>query len=327
MHVHRPRSVFYHHPCIDGSTAAWAVHKALGEQARYIGLDHAEQDDITDKILHNVTAETVAVFVDFAPAPHVLNDILDHVQGIEIYDHHVSAMRALTEFQDHPKVKMTFDLDRSGAGLAYDIFSLHSGRPLFIDLVERVDLARGEQFDSPDQFFLVSSFINTMDVTRPLDHVFADIDELCQINDIHEFERRGAPARRQYQRQIRRTLEAVDYMNLSMLKYGRGLTNIPAVHGHIGNLGHEFIPRLLALCPHQFRMGVIWSYQTDDMITMSLRSDKEIDVSMIAVELADAFGLSGGGHHNIAAVRFTVDQFHDFAMKAGLYFDKKAPRI
>ena len=316
------KTVFYHHPCLDGSTAAWAAYQKWGDQAAYVGLDHSDYDTITETILTNVTPETVAVFLDFAPRREVLENIIDHVKGVVIYDHHISAQKSLAAFSDHPKCDVHFDMNRSGAGMAYDVFSNGSPRPLFINLVEKLDLYQPQKFYSPDQFYDVSAYLSSIDVDRPLDQLIPVIDDLVQKKDINWFERSGHQSRMTYRKEIETVLSDTQMINLAQLEHAGGCYEVPSVNARIDDLGHEFSPMLLAACPHDKKMGLIWHRHSDEVVKVSLRSDQNIDVSLVAEEMADKFGQNGGGHKGAAAVRFTTEQFKDFAEKVGIQFNE-----
>tara|TARA_B100000686_G_scaffold343635_1_gene424822 strand:+ start:5422 stop:6408 length:987 start_codon:yes stop_codon:yes gene_type:complete len=315
------RTVFYHHPCLDGTTAAWAAYQKLGDTASYIGLDHSDYETITETILNNVTPETIAVFLDFAPRREVLENIIDHVKGIEIFDHHISAQKSLAAFSDHSKCHIVFDMDRSGAGMAYDIFSDGSPRPLFINLVEKLDLYQPQKFDTPDQFYDVSAHLSSIDVDRPLAQMLPVIDELIQQSDVQWFEQAGHPKRMAYREKIEEVLDGMEMINLALLDHADGCYQVPSVNARIDDLGHEFSPMLLSACPHEKKMGLIWHRHSDEVVKVSLRSDQKIDVSMVAEEMAEKYGENGGGHKGAAAARFTTDQFNDFAEEVGLTFN------
>ncbi len=236
-------TVFYHHPCIDGSTAAWAVRKKLGDGARYVGLDHAEHDAITDKIKSHVNKDTIAIFVDFAPRAEILREVIDRVKGVEIYDHHVTAEKGLVHFEDHPKCKIVFDMDRSGAGIAYDEF-IGGARPVFIRFVEDLDLYQPKRFDNMDQFFDVASFLTNIDVEEPFEQVMAQIERLAKVDDASFFSKEGRPYRYAYLKKINAVMNKISFANLVFLKNGQGLSHVPLVHADLHELGHEFIPKL-----------------------------------------------------------------------------------
>lgn len=319
--MEQPRTIFYHHPCMDGSTAAWAAYKKFGDQVRYVGLDHADYDTIEKTILDNVTPQSIAVFLDFAPRGIVLENIIEHVGGIEVHDHHISAQKDLQPYLDHPKCHIHFDMNRSGAGISYDYFSGGAARPLFVDLVERIDLYKPERFDSPEQFYLVSSYLSSIDVNRPLNEMIPVINDLVEIKDIKEFENLGQAPRAAYLEQVERVLREVDFANLTVLESAAHCTDIPIAQARINDMGHEFSPLLLEKCPHEHKAGMVWEFHDPETIKVSLRSDGNIDVSRIAEEMGARFGLNGGGHKGASAVRFTVEQFKDFAARINFPFN------
>lgn len=312
-------TIFYHHPCIDGSVAAWSMYKKFGDDARYVGLDHADFHTIEKTILDNVGPDTTAVFVDFAPRKNILENVLDQVSRVEVYDHHVTAQKDLAAFKDHEKCHIVFDMARSGAGIAYDV-CLDGERPLFVTLVENLDLYKPERFANDDQFFNIASFLGTFDTERPLKAVMNDIDQLIEIDDIQTFEDLGRPHREIYLKEIHEVLEQIDMIDLSFLSSAPDSTQVPAVNANLHTLGHEFSPKLIETCPLNEKLGLTWAYHNEDTVKVSFRSDNVIDVSRVAEELGNDYGLNGGGHKGAASVRFTVEQFKTFAEKSGLNF-------
>ena len=70
--------------------------------------------------------------------------IVDASGHLLVLDHHKTAQAALADI-DHAKAKIVFDMERSGAGLAWDYFyplATGSARPPLIDMVEDRDLWR-----------------------------------------------------------------------------------------------------------------------------------------------------------------------------------------
>jgi uncharacterized protein len=135
----------FHSNCQDGFGAAWAVRRALGK-------DNVEffpgvyQDDPPD-----VTGRDV-IMVDFSYKRPVLDEMARVARSIQIFDHHKSAAEDLADLPlpgfNYPAVgvmaKMTaiFDMNRSGAGLAWDCFHPGLMRPTLINHIEDRDLWR-----------------------------------------------------------------------------------------------------------------------------------------------------------------------------------------
>ena len=123
--------VIYHGNCADGFGAAWAVWKAHPDWEFYAGVHQNPPPDVSGR----------AVFmVDFSYKRAVIETMLESAECISIIDHHETAMADLADFA-HPKLAVTFDMERSGAGMAWDIF--HGvERPRLINHIEDRDLWR-----------------------------------------------------------------------------------------------------------------------------------------------------------------------------------------
>jgi len=128
--------VLYHDNCPDGFTAAWAVWKALGDSAEYRAVNYgqAPPDDVAGRRL---------ILVDFS-YPHAGMNHLANLNplSIEVYDHHKTAQAELAGWT---RGRVVFDMERSGAGIAWDEF--HQGeavwlgvRPNLVSYVEDRDL-------------------------------------------------------------------------------------------------------------------------------------------------------------------------------------------
>jgi uncharacterized protein len=128
-------TVLYHANCYDGFGAAWAVRKALGPDAQYLPVKYGEAPpDGLDR--------RFVVLVDFSYPRDVLLALAERVGALSIYDHHKTAAADLANCQ-HPNIDMVvFDMERSGAGIAWDSFHPVTSRPKLIDYVEDRDLWR-----------------------------------------------------------------------------------------------------------------------------------------------------------------------------------------
>ncbi len=124
--------VLYHDNCPDGFAAAWACWKALGETAEYIpcSYGHAPPD---------VTNATVYI-VDFSFKRPVMLEMAAAANHIHVLDHHLTARDDLADL-DAPGMRVTFDMERSGATLAWQHF--HGVAPCWlVDYAEDRDLWR-----------------------------------------------------------------------------------------------------------------------------------------------------------------------------------------
>lgn len=156
----------YHGNCADGFTAAWAVrHAAVAQNVDFVPAVYGEAPP-------DVTGADV-VLVDFSYKRPVLFEMAAAARSVLVLDHHKTAAEDLAgipkprgEWHDHiheatyhddrdgPYLRAVFDMDRSGAQLAWDYFhrdtGYHAGMPLnrppLVDYVADRDLWR---FDLP----------------------------------------------------------------------------------------------------------------------------------------------------------------------------------
>lgn len=145
----------YHNQCADGFGAAWAVWKAF--KSGEIDFHAADYKDPPP----DVEGRDV-LMVDFSYKRPVLEEMAKSARSILILDHHKSAAEDLAGYPEPPEfiewdeerewdsnVAALFDMNRSGAGLAWDYFH-DATRPPLIDLIENRDLWRHEQEGYPE---------------------------------------------------------------------------------------------------------------------------------------------------------------------------------
>ncbi|MDB5997219.1 MAG: hypothetical protein JWP42_4355 [Pseudomonas sp.] len=150
MHKHlHPLICIHHGNCADGFGAAWVVRKALGAGIEFHAATHGQPaPDVAGK---NV------VIVDFSYPYATLASMAHAAESVLILDHHKTAQAGLQElpfagttfdqFQDYcqaapvgTKIGALFDMNRSGAGIAWDFFFPDAPRPALINHIEDRDL-------------------------------------------------------------------------------------------------------------------------------------------------------------------------------------------
>lgn len=130
--------VIYHGNCADGFTAAWAVRQALGDTAEYYPATYQDAPpDVTGKHV---------VLVDFSYKRPVLLELAKVAASILVLDHHKTAEADLRDIEtvvsDICPIRVVFDMQRSGARIAWDFY--HEGKPVprLVAYVEDRDLWR-----------------------------------------------------------------------------------------------------------------------------------------------------------------------------------------
>ena len=266
----RPYLIIYHGNCCDGFTAAWAAHRLLDGPCELFAATYASDGE--DVELPDVTGRR-AYMLDFCVGEAQLRRLIDAAESIRVFDHHASAERVCGEFDC-----CTFDMDRSGAGLTWDILSCGAERPWLIDYVEDRDLWRHALPDTKE----VNAYIALVPKT---------LDEWNMLNflGIGNVAIRGTIA-----------VKAADAYVEVMLPLARVMTF----------LGHADIPVVNAPPPHtsdivgrlaegtEFAVG--WHQRADGHYVYSLRSRGGFDVGALAQEHG------GGGHPGAAG--FTLGE-------------------
>jgi oligoribonuclease NrnB/cAMP/cGMP phosphodiesterase (DHH superfamily) len=210
------------------------------------------------------------VMVDFSYALPVMVQIAELSTSLLVLDHHQTAESALAAFS-HPRAEVHFDMERSGAGMAWDHFFPHTKRPWIVDYVEDRDLWRHALPDGP----AVNAFLGTL--RYDFEHWYQtsrlDVADVVRLGQVVE------DKIRHYVTEV-----AKNARRFAFEGYDVPLVNAPQVD----------ISELVGfLCGGEtFAMG--WWQRADGKFSYSLRSRGDFDVS----ELAKRHG--GGGHKNAA---------------------------
>jgi hypothetical protein len=120
--------VGYHGECLDGSVAAFAAYECYGDSAEYRPLLHRNPPpaDLEGRDF---------ILLDFAYSSRIVAEF--RAKSTTILDHHDTLIDDLRE-----KPGVLIDLDRSGAGIAWDQLHPAEKRPRLVNYVEDDDLGR-----------------------------------------------------------------------------------------------------------------------------------------------------------------------------------------
>ena len=139
--------VLYHGGCYDGFGAAWAAYQQFKDEAEYIPVYYGQSppDDVRN------FGGTLYI-LDFSYSPRELETF--KAEKIVVLDHHMSTMKDWAQhlgLDETPESTLTwvdksqlvyFDMNRSGAGIAWDYFQVAKPRPALINYMEDRDLWR-----------------------------------------------------------------------------------------------------------------------------------------------------------------------------------------
>jgi len=260
------RIIVYHDNCHDGITALWCAKQSheWADGEPYAGK-HGEGPD-----LERLRGAHVLI-VDFSWKRPELQAVAKVAASLVVLDHHASAEAELKDFPG-----CTFDMNRSGAGLTWDVLHPGKPRPRLVDYVEDRDLWLFKLPFSREVHAACNCYPTTLEVRSKLMQV--DIDVLG--ND-------GAAILRYHDKLVESACRHVTREVIA----GFDVPSIacPTVElisdvGHRLSIGEPFAA----------------TYMTDEKGTRhySLRSDGEgQDVGVIATSLG------GGGHKHAAGFR------------------------
>lgn len=272
----------YHKNCADGFAAAWVVRKALGADIEFHAASYGEPaPEVTGKYV---------VVVDFSYPLQILMTMSLVAESVLVLDHHKSAQEQLYTVpaagshylevpQEIGRLHALFDMNRSGAGIAWDYFFPDQARPALINHIEDRDLWR---FAIP-----ATKAITAAVFSYPYD--FDTWDYLAET-DLRELVLEGSAIDRKHQKDIRHLVETT---RREMMIGGHTVpvANLPpTMASDAGGLMAKGEP--FAAC----------YWDTADARQFSLRStDEGEDVSVIAAQYG------GGGHRNAAGFKVSFD--------------------
>lgn len=134
--------VLYHARCTDGAGAMWSAWKFFQDNATYLGVGKNSKSQAS--IIKKCHDADRVYMCDCMLGMDTVESLLE--SGITVYmlDHHISNMNDLqdAELQEkYPDLLKDFsDLERSGAGIAWDYFHEGQPRPSIINYIEDFDL-------------------------------------------------------------------------------------------------------------------------------------------------------------------------------------------
>lgn len=298
----------YHGNCADGFGAAWAVRKALPDCDFFAGIYQNEPPKIEPG--------RIVIFVDFSYKRDVMLKFLEQrPEGVLLLDHHKSAVEDLKAggpyiidmgayqgaltwqrfldnlAQDHieggPRIYTVFDMQRSGAGMAWDFFHPNQPRPELINRIEDRDLWR---FAYPD-----TRAVQAAVFSYPYDFDTWDLLFKCNLETLRI---EGEAIERKHFKDIN---ELVGVVTRPMKIGGHEVLMANLPYTLTSDAGHK-------LAQGKPFGGCYWD--TPEGRVFSLRStDEGIDVS----EIAKQYG--GGGHRNASGFRLSYEKAREFELR------------
>lgn len=273
--------VITHGSCRDGFCAAWVVRRKFPDAEIHFAYYGKEPPDVTDRDV---------IMVDFSYPREVMSWLAVECRSLVVLDHHKTAEAALAGWgQDMDPFNVNtprggrgpyvlFDMNRSGAGLAWDYFFAGELRPWLVDYVEDRDLWRHKLPHS----HAVNAYIGVLqfdfDVWDRVDRS-TPVTAAAHLGDMV------------VQKVTQYVAEASKNLRWCGLPVGDGHYRVPVVNAPQVDIS-ELLDAVIREHDPPFAVG--WWQRFDGLFQYSLRSRGDFDVSAIA----KTFG--GGGHKNAA---------------------------
>jgi len=272
----------YHAGCPDGFGAAWAVWRAWGDAATYLPRGHE------DPLAPGELEDAWVVFVDIAPPPGAWRELGEQVAQLVVLDHHVSAR---DRFESDPELgrdlasgghRVHFDLEHSGAVLAWQHFHPEQDIPFLLRYVEDQDLWQWQLPSTREVNGAIGSYPRSFPVWEQLAERTPD-----------SLAREGAPIVRAQSLDVQRALRSAHPVTVA----GQRIEAVNAREQRAW-IGHELASRARfgVACGAVYRL-------TGTQVDVSLYSVGDLDVA----KLAGRYG--GGGHRNAAGFSVSLAEW------------------
>lgn len=266
--------VIYHANCTDGFCAAFLFWLKYGDKAKYIPFQYAVPLQI-DKF----NKGDIVFIVDFSFNQPTLLELAENVTSVTVLDHHKTAKEDLEHDHWPVNVLVEFDMDRSGAMMAWDYLNIGKEAPLILQYVQDRDLWK---FELPN-----SKEINAYLQALQFDFSIWDSEWRQFDSTLPETIKMGSAILMKLKQQIDM---AIKHAVPVKLKMPDGKTYKPFAVNSTVNFSE-----VAGELAKKGEFGIAWFARSDGKIQYSLRSTENgLDVSAIAKQ----FG--GGGHRNAA---------------------------
>lgn len=255
--------IFYHASCYDGFGAAWAAWKKCGDDAKYVAVQYG-------KPMPELPDGADVFIVDFSYPRQELLALKARMNSLVVLDHHKTAQQDLAGLDF-----AIFDMNKSGAVLAWEYF--HPGQPVpkLLEYVQDRDLWQWKLAQSREVSAALQSYRMDFELWEGM------MSQTLTLAD------EGEAILRWQQQKIEAAISHAVWMKI-------GGYRVPVVNAT--QLMSEICHRLCEAYPD----AAFAAYYFDDKDgnrQWGLRSVGEFDVSAIAKRYG------GGGHRNAAGFK------------------------
>lgn len=259
--------ILYHANCPDGFGGAYAAWKKFGEGAEYRPLSYGKPipEDLEGAHLY---------FIDCCLTKEAMEAIKATAASVTVLDHHVGVQEVVESMPE-----FVYDLNRSGATIAWGYFHPDTPVPTLLSIIEDDDLFRFRLPDTKAMLAYIAvkpfSFEFWDELAVTLDHPEEKEALLTKVRTYREY----------FDLLIEQSAERAKLVQFEEYQILAGQTH--PMKPMVSALGH-------ALATKQPPFGFVLQVR-EDGIAVSVRGDGSVDLA----ELTQRYG--GNGHHDSAA--------------------------
>lgn len=299
MKIEEVNYVIVHGSCPDGWGSAYSAWSRIGmKNVEYFFAYHS--NDSRPKIEPQVDGKNV-VMIDFSYNLEYMNELCKRANSMLVLDHHKSAKQNL---EGKLKCEHVFDMDRSGARMAWDWFHPNEFVPELIHCIEDRDLHKWEFKNSKE--YLMNFDVLDLD-TKNLEKTFGLIHGLTLKLSSQSMRERGKNMLDYQTMLVNNVVNGAKIMNFS---YPNG-DQLETIKAWVVNCAAKEIisdaGSILANINPEVNVAVIWYGDLEkEKIVVSLRSNDKCDVANIAI------GFGGGGHAKASGFSIHKDSINKY---------------
>lgn len=276
----QPTVVFYHHPCSDGFTAAWAARR-WNPALRLLPYDH-------DTKVPDLYLEDRVVMIDCCFPRTDLLRLRGQVGDLLVLDHHQSSAQSCGDLSF-----CHFEQNRSGAGLAWEFFFPSEPPPLLVQYVQDQDLHTRIYEDTRDFMPAVYSRGLSFDWWSYLGGFSKDSPEARK--NLQEFLEKGAMLREHFSH----LMDEMVARSFVLQLFGHRVRCANAPYPF-----HSAVANRMAYSDASLDFAMSFAFDQPGRVRVSLRSRS---TGMNLDQVASRLG--GGGHAHAAGALVKVEDF------------------
>ncbi len=275
----QPLVIYHGRNCPDGFAAALAAWLFYAGQAEFLGLDHGDVKSVAD--LPGLQGRAVYI-LDFSFSPEIMRAIDAAAGQLVLLDHHKSAANKLSGFVCQHGV-VHFDLEKSGARLAWEFFLSTQALPDLVRFIEDRDIWAW-------QFPESASFLAALDM-EPFEFVRWQEIAAFDATQLSHYLQRGHAMDEKFTKLaqgIALAAQPLVFNGLSGL-----MVNAPGVfHSQVGEI----------LCQQNGTFALMWTADQSGAIKCGLRSEQGFN----CIPLAES--MHGGGHAQACGFKMGLER-------------------